>query len=299
MMHSRNVIASPLKRMSRRGAAAAVLIGLATGATGSGAAQSAGQLPALAAHRAVYDLLLARSDQKSGLSGIQGRMVIEVTGSRCDGWTVNIRIVNRLATTSGSTRTLDTRSTSWEASDGETMEFAMRRFVDGNIEVDVRGRAQRGDNGGSGEVTLEKPTEETFSIAPDAIFPVEHTQRILKAAMEGSRRDTSVLYDGSEEKEIYTAVTFIGNRRAPGETKVPDTLEEAGMLRGLRSWPVSISYFSDKEALAGEQTPSHQVSFTMFENSVASEMTLDYGDFALDGELADLEFIEQTDCPAE
>ena len=59
--------------------------------------------PALAAaplisHRAVYDLALDKASDKSGITGLQGRMVYEFNGSPCEGYTVNFRFVTRIDT---------------------------------------------------------------------------------------------------------------------------------------------------------------------------------------------------------
>ena len=42
----------------------------------------------------------------------------------------------------------------------------------------------------------------------------------------------------------------------------------------------------------GEATPAYQIGFTMYENGVADNLVLDYGDFALGGNLKVLEFLE-------
>ena len=42
-------------------------------------------------HRAVYDLVLARASERSGITGIDGRMVYELRGSACEGYAVRFR----------------------------------------------------------------------------------------------------------------------------------------------------------------------------------------------------------------
>ena len=78
-------------------------------------ASAAGDEVRMAPHRAVYDLELASSEARAGLSGASGRMVLEVTGSECEGWSVEFRIVNDFALSTGETRLVDSRSSSWEA----------------------------------------------------------------------------------------------------------------------------------------------------------------------------------------
>ena len=52
----------------------------------------------LIAHRAVYDLALDKASDRSGIIGLQGRMVYEFNGSPCEGYTVNFRFVTRIDT---------------------------------------------------------------------------------------------------------------------------------------------------------------------------------------------------------
>jgi hypothetical protein len=59
---------------------------------------------------------------------------------------------------------------------------------------------------------------------------------------------------------------------------------------------VTISYYPFSDRPQGEETPSHQVAFTMYGNGVAGDVTLDYGDFALDGKLTDIELFDPPVC---
>lgn len=291
-MHSRRTDASPF-------AAHILTIAAAVALVSAGAPQALAQegLPAIAPHRAVYDLEMESSEDRLGLADASGRLALEFAAADCEGWTVNMRIVNRLRTRNGTSRTIDSRSSSWESADGTSMAFTLRRYVENTVDEETKGVAERGGDGKPGHVAMEKPAEDAFDIPAGAVFPVEHTKRILKAALDGARREVSLVYDGSEEKTVYKAITFIGERRAPGETRLPAGLGEE--LKSMASWPVSISYFDETKTADGEETPSHQVSFTMFENAVASNLTLDYGDFSLSGTLSTLELLDAPECPAE
>ncbi|WP_342642216.1 EipB family protein [Rhodoligotrophos ferricapiens] len=254
--------------------------------------------PVLAAHRAVYKLSLAHAEARAGLNDVQGKLVLEVAGSPCEGWTSNMRVVNQLAARSGKSSILDTRSTSWEAGPGDSMEFATQRFVNGDQELDLKGRAIRDEAGAV--ITLEMPEEAESELPAGTIFPVEHTRRILETAMRGGKRDSSLVYDGNEEQQALFASTFIGNPKPAGSVKIPAEAKGAADLTKLKSWPVSIGYFENapsEEEADGEQMPEHQISFTMFENAVATDLTLDYGDFTLKGDLVELTYLPQESCP--
>ena len=246
----------------------------------------------LAPHRAVYDLSLKDASDRSGISGINGRMVIELNGSTCDGWTINFRMLNRYLLKRGKMRLADNRSSSWESGDGLRMQFTQRQFIDNKLEEDSRLKVGREKIGAPVEGAIAKPKEETFTLAPDVVFPMQHQMRILDAALAGESRDRSVIYDGSEGAKAYVAVSFIGTGKMINEQGG----KGADALHGQRAWPVSISYFDQKDDQSGEGTPVYQVSFRMFENGVAGDLVLDYGDFAIKGVLADYAALEQVDC---
>jgi hypothetical protein len=271
----------------------ALWIALGTGWTG---ASRAGEAVEMAPHRAVYDLELESAEARAGLSGASGRMVLEVTGSRCDGWSVSFRIVNDFTLTAGDTRLIDTRSSSWEAGDGTMMRYSQRQYADSRLESEVLLTVTRDAVDEAGQGVITKPEEDSFTLAPGALFPVAHQNRLLEAAQQGESRDDSAVYDGSDGAKTYQAISFIGARQDP--QALPEAVEGSGAeaLAELPSWPVTISYFPHGDVPQGEETPSHQVIFTMYSNGVAGNVTLDYGDFALEGTLSAIELLDKPEC---
>jgi hypothetical protein len=261
-----------------------------------GGAGWAGEETRMAPHRAVYDLELESAEARAGLSGASGRMVLEVTGSPCDGWTVNFRIVNDFTLTSGDTRLIDSRSSSWEAADGTVMRYSQRQYADSRLESETLLSVTRDAVDAPGDGVITAPEEQTFTLAPGTLFPVQHQNALLAAARQGERRDDSAVFDGSDGSKAYQAISFIGARRAP--EALPAQVEGSGVeaLGKLPSWPVTISYYPIGDMPQGEETPSHQVSFAMFANGVAGDVKLDYGDFALDGTLNEVELLDAPAC---
>ncbi|TIW05637.1 MAG: DUF1849 family protein, partial [Mesorhizobium sp.] len=70
-------------------------------------------VPALQAHRAVYDLSLDKASDRSGITGISGRMVYEFNGSPCEGYTVKFRFVTQIATNDNATKLTDQQTTTF------------------------------------------------------------------------------------------------------------------------------------------------------------------------------------------
>lgn len=245
----------------------------------------------LAAHRAVYDISLKSAEDRTGISGAKGRMVIEFSGSGCEGWTVNFRMINQFFLSGGKSRILDSRSSMWESGDSDQLRYVQRQFVDSKLqeEKELRAKLAEGKTGGSGAIT--KPKKEIFSLPEGVTFPVDHQLKIVKAAEAGESRDETLLYDGSDGSKPAVAITFIGSKRAAGEDQTDAKMKD---VNGLSGWPVSISYFKpDKQDQA---TPEYQVSMVLYENGVSGDMSLNYGDFVLEAKLTNIKLLEMTAC---
>ena len=88
---------------------------------------------------------------------------------------------------------------------------------------------------------------------------------------------------------------MIGRKIAPDERKPTDAAANAPALAGMARWPVTISYF-DNSKHDGEQTPVYSISFEAYDNGIARALVLDYGDFAVTGEMTSLEVKEAKAC---
>jgi hypothetical protein len=66
-------------------------------------------------------------------------------------------------------------------------------------------------------------------------------------------------------------------------------------LSKIKRFPVTVSYF-DAGKSKGEQTPAYTLGFELYENGVSRALRLDYGNFALRGELKSIEFLKPTPC---
>lgn len=256
---------------------------------GSGAAMPALADPAaLVPHRAIYDLSLKRADDKSSINGAQGRMVIEVKGGTCEGWTIDFRMVNQFTTESGA-RLLDVRSSTFESLDGKEMRYNERQFVDNRLEEETVLSASQGVDGQAGKGKMEKPEPSAFEIPAGAVFSVAHQIKLVETARRGDVRDENVVFDGSDGEKSMQVISFFGPK---GEAK-PGAPKP---LSGLAVWPVSVSYYGLGDTGANE-TPDYQVQMQLYDNGVSGDLTLDYGDFALEAHLTRLDLLDLPKCP--
>jgi hypothetical protein len=244
---------------------------------------------ALVPHRGIYDIGLKSAQDRSGITSAQGRMVIEVQGGSCEGWTVDFRMVNQFMTESGTSRLLDVRSSSWESPDGKEMRYNERQFVDNALQDESTLTAAVGNDGKPGKGKMTKPSEKEFEIPAGTIFAVAHQIKLVELARKGETRDASIVFDGSDGEKSMEVISFFGvpNKSPKVETAKP--------LSNLTSWPVSISYFPRKDGKS-EETPDYQVSMQLFDNGVSGDLVLDYGEFVLNAHLAKLDLLERPKC---
>ena len=66
-------------------------------------------------------------------------------------------------------------------------------------------------------------------------------------------------------------------------------------LNATASWPIAIGYFEPGPSRL-DALPTYELSFRFYENGVSSRLYIDYGDFAIRGELKELTFLEEGKC---
>jgi hypothetical protein len=248
----------------------------------------------LAAHRAIYEMTLDDARTASGITGIDGRMVFEFTGSECDGYSLNMRMVTQMTDSQGQTNLTDLRSSTWEQGDGQKFRFQSSQYVNDKLGDVTMGRAVRETPNEAVKVKLSQPGHAELNLTGSVLFPTQHSLALIDAAQAGQAIFQARIYDGSEKgRKVYDTTAFIGTLVGPGgDAKLEDAAKDKG-LGELASWPVSIGYFEPK---AGDLTPSYQIDFRLYENGVSRELVIDYGDFSIHGTLTALEYLKAPEC---
>lgn len=255
----------------------------------------------LAPHRAVYDLSLI--DGGKALAGAHGRIVYDLTGDACSGYSLDFRQLVELDRQEGPSDRIDIRTTTHEDADGASYRYRqMTNRAGGQVEQ-VQGVAHRtapaappaggaqdataGQQGAPGiDITLTQPERRKLSAAGDIAFPSAHLRRILAAARDGQPTVDVKLYDGAETgAKVFDTFVVIGKRAAAtADRKISEPLRKAGLDKVDR-WPVTVSYY---EPGPGERTPVYAISFDLYDNGVSGDMRINYGDFSLKAALSSL-----------
>jgi hypothetical protein len=289
----------------------------------------------LAPHRAIYEMKLGDTRSGSGVTDLSGRMVFEITGSACEGYTQNMRFVMETSNRDGASSTTDMRSSSWEDGAAARYRFTVSNYRDQEQTDATSGNASRSgesasgagttstvpgktaDKGaaskegtanketaaakGAGEVKVEltKPQATTLNLPGKVVFPVQHSRMLIDAALAGQSLLEADLYDGSEKGEKVYATTAVLGKSVKGEpVSIAAKVKNADKLKGMTSWPVSISYF-DKSKEKEDSLPVYEIAFRYFANGVSENLVIDYGDFSIQGALKEIEFYDTPKCEPE
>jgi EipB-like len=256
----------------------------------------AAEATSLAAHRAVYEITLDKAKNGAGMSDLTGRMVYELTGSACDGYTQTMRFVTRMTSAEGDATLNDLRSSTYEDLIAKTFKFSSSTYRDDQQTDTTAGDAKREPPDDAIKVEVTKPKKVALTVGGKTLFPVQHSIAMLDAARAGQSIFAADLYDGSEKGEkVYATTAVIGGRLAPGKTPKMPAVKNAEKLDTLASWPISLSYF-DKAGDKSDSTPAYELAFLFFENGVSQKLFIDYGDFSIRGALKDLTFLDTPPC---
>lgn len=253
----------------------------------------ASALPAMAIqlspHRATYAVSLDASKSGTRINGAEGRIVYEMRGSACAGYSVQLRQDTQLATEGGRVNSAVSTAT-WEDGEGKSYRFRVSNRINGETTEEADGVAERKD--GALTVTATKPEAQTVTLGENVLLPTQHVLRLIGSAESGEAIVEAPVFDGSPDaKKVYDTLAVIGR-----ETRDAKGLEEAataGDLAGRARFPVTISYY---ERGGSNETPDYVISFDMFDNGVSRKLKLDYGEFALNGTLISYEALPKEDC---
>jgi hypothetical protein len=241
---------------------------------------------ALLAHRAVYDLDLGQASEKSGVTGVAGRIVYEFTGSACEGYSTNYRFVSQM-NLQESQRMNDYQITTFEDGAGKSFDFVTKFFVDDGLDKETKGSASL--DGKELAVKLQKPSAETIEL-PLTQFPTQHMIELIAKAKSGENFYETTIFDGSDDaNKVMTTTVIIGKKTAPAAND-----PELPALKSLEResyWPVSIAYF-DLSKDDGEEVPDYAISFKLYDNGFTRDLEMSYGDFSIKAKLVGFDVLD-------
>lgn len=228
----------------------------------------------LAGHKAVYELALDKA--RADVAGASGTMTYEVVDA-CDGWAVHQRLLMTITNRDGQDIEMVSEYTTWESKDGKQLRFRMRQTTEQAVTTDVAGEAELDPSGG-GVARYTMPEGQTRELGKGTLFPMAHTEAIIRAAMAGKRFITLPVFDGTGAEGAQDSTVAVASWGGPQPGKWP-------VLSGLASGRVHVAFFDQS---AATQQPDYEVSMRYWANGVADDLVMDFGDFSMRGKLTAL-----------
>jgi EipB-like len=231
----------------------------------------------LTGQHAVYDLTLSKV-RTHDITGAVGQMSFNVVDG-CTGWATTQHMTLFIRNVDGTLNKSVTNYITWESKDGRTLTFTLSESDnDGKEQIDDAGTATRTGSNGTGVINYTTPANTTFTMPPGTLFPMAHTEALLAAGREGKKFISPPLFDGTTADGTQATFVAILGHHGPGKNNF-------AALSTIPSTDVDIAFFERKN---DDETPDFRTQMRYFEDGVATNLVMDFGDFVMTGKLAKL-----------
>jgi hypothetical protein len=233
----------------------------------------------MAPHRAAYRLDLGEG-RSSGIAAVRGAMVFDVADA-CEGWATRQRMTMTVTDRDG--RDIETVSdyATYEAKDNSSLRFSLTQTTEGAVSQRISGEATLQPDG-SGTVRFTEPAGQEETLPAGTLLPMRHTVLAVEAARAGKRILTSPLFDGTSDEGAQDTTTVIPSWvQATGAPRFP-------LLAGAASGHMRIAFFERGAASGGASQPDYEVGLRYYDNGVADEIVMDFGEFSVTGQALEL-----------
>ena len=244
----------------------------------------ASTVPQMTGQVAIYDLSLAKV-RTHDVTGATGQMRFAVADG-CTGWGTTQHMVLLIRNADGSLTKTVTDYVTWETKNGSMLTFNLsEQDNDGKPVIDDAGTAIHAGTGGAGTITYSTPANRVMTMPRGTLFPMAHTQAILDAAVRGEKFISVPLFDGTTDDGAQHTFVVILGRGDHGQPPFP-------ALAKLTSTDVDIAFYERKNS---DQNPDFRSQMRYYDDGVANNIMMDFGDFVLLGKLERLD-IPQSNC---
>ncbi len=236
---------------------------------------------AMIGHRAAYRLTLDRVRENSDIARAQGAMLYEVVDA-CDGWATRQRFQLTITDRDGTEVETTSDYSTYETKDGRSIRFSLTQTSQGAVSQRVSGEAQVTPEGGT--VRYVDPEAKQVALPPGTLLPMLHTIRALAAARGGQRLLVVPLFDGTSADGAQDTTSVLQAWQAPQANERFPALAPLGSAR------MRIAFFDRTPGsdAGGASAPDYEVGLRYYENGVADELKMEFGDFSVNGQMREL-----------
>ena len=245
---------------------------------------------AIVPHKALYAIKMISARNGSQIANIGGKMYYQLENT-CHQWVTNHRFsLDYEYADSAPMRVTSDFSTS-ESEDGKSFSFSSRRHRDGELYEQLEGKASTSSST-PGEALYSEPEGLFFELRPGTLFPTAHTAALIRAAQDGKKFLSLPVFDGSDTEGPVDISAVLGGKVTPSDQPKFSAGVDKSLLASP-AWSVKLSFFPSQSA---EATADYELTMTLHENGVISEMNVDYDDFSVQQSLIALEKIPAKSC---
>lgn len=242
---------------------------------------AAAQEVAIASHRAIYDMALEAAPD-TPITRASGQMLFSWQRD-CEGWTTEQAFQVSLGNGEGREIPIQSDYTTFETLDGTHMTFTSRDYEGGEPTDLVSGEANLEEGGGV--AVFDEPPGEILNLPADTLFPTEHTVEVIRRAIDGERFYAAQVFDGTEVEGLVEITAVMGQ---------PFEAETQWDIASGQAWRVSLAFFGADADPGG--APDAEIAMDLLANGVVTTLTIDFGNFALRGDLAEIEALDVPAC---
>lgn len=236
---------------------------------------------AMVGHRAAYRLTLDKVRDPSDIARAEGVMLYEVIDA-CEGWATRQRFQLTLTDRDGTEVETASDYSTYETKDGRRLRFSLTQTSQGAVSQRVVGEAEVTPEGGT--IRYSEPEAKQEALPPGTLLPMLHTIRTLAAARAGRRLLLTPLFDGTTAEGAQDTTTVIQPWQGPAPNPRFPALASLGSAR------MRVAFFDRvaSSAAGGASAPDYEVGLRYYENGVADELKMEFGDFSVDGRMQEL-----------
>lgn len=236
-------------------------------------------------HRAYYSISMGgRPSPQSDVQDIRGTMMIEfnkVPG----GWTVQQLSEIWRYLQNAPVEHVRWGYVTWEAENGAVFKFNTFRKINDELVEDIRGTAKR--HGKLTQVLFQRPEQKTLQLPEGTLFPLQHTHKILAAALAGEHSLPSIVFDGSNLQGVSEINTFIGAKKVIAENA---TTQETHQFANQPFWPVRSAVYGLQERA---YEPNYVTTQDLLPNGIITQyIVVDQEGVTIRGVLERIELLE-------
>jgi hypothetical protein len=225
----------------------------------------------LAGHHAAYVLTLNTTRQADVIAAI-GSMTYDLTDS-CTGWTTSQHLVVDMTDKDGQESRMVSDYATFESKDGTRLDFHSRQQTGNAVTQVLDGTAVLNHSGGHGHADFTNPEKRRVNLPEGTLLPNAHTMAVIAGAMDGKKFLSMPLFDGTGADGAQDSFVVL-------ESWDRQHTSRWHSLADLPSGRVHIAFFDRN---GPSQTPDYEIAMRYFDNGVADNLVMDFGDFAVDG----------------